>query len=229
MNNFTQTISLGYICNVYAYLIRSNPTRKNTVFDNIATPMWAVYNLINTNFANFMLPENMQQMQIFQNNPKQYWVDTLNYTRFLFYNPVTSRSKLQNLINNFTNTLTTANTNQTPILFIRYQELMTSANSNDGDRIVYPQYATQYATPEINYLQSLSDLFKQQYPNLIFKILYINTSSNFVDTDHNIVGIQADPVDYQDRNISSKMAAIIQQQEDFLNTHLVVTPPTTTN
>ena len=221
MNNFTQTISLGYICNVYAYLLQSDPTRKNTIFDNIATPMWAIYNLIDTNFASFMLPQNMQQMQIFENNTKQYWVDNFNYIRFLFYNPATTRIKLQPLIDNFFNTLSNANTNNTPLLFIRYQEPMNSPNSTDGPRIVYPQFTQQYSTSELSYLQSLSDLFKQRYPNLVFKILYMNFDSNFVDDDHNIVGVQTDSLDYQDRNISTKMVIAIQQHTAFINTNLV--------
>ena len=217
MNVFTQTISLGYICNVSTYLMQNEPNRKITIFDNIATPMWAVYNMINTNFDNFMLSENMQQKQIFVDKPKQYWVDVLNYVRFLF--PGT-KSKYQPLINNFTDSLVKANTDSSSILFIRFQELMNSPS--DGARIVYPEYTTQYATSELTYLQSLSDLFKQRYPNMKFKILYMNLDSNFVDEPHNIVGIQCDALDYKDRNISKKMAEAIQLHQHFLDTNLTV-------
>ena len=218
IKKYSNVISLGYICNVYALLTQINKVqaKQHKVFDNIATPMWAVYDLFNTDFADFFKQENLVEKTLFENSDKKYWVDTKFYTRFIALpNYDAMQKRMQTQIENLLKAL---QTESGEILFIRYEEL--NNYSGDGNRIAFPEYAEKYSKPELEYCVLLSDLLKAKYPNLACKILLLSNQENFVDTEHGIIGIKSPIVDYRDRNVSQQMFNLIKSHEDFLNTNL---------
>jgi hypothetical protein len=215
---YSNVISLGYICNVYSLLsqVNRNQAKQHKAFDNIATPMWAVYELFNNDFADFMKLENLAEKSLFTNNDKKFWIDTKYYIRFLLlqdYAKMKARMQLQ-----IDNLLNVCKTDNGEFLFIRYEEL--NSYSKDGDRISFPEYTDKYAKTELEYCVMLSDLFKVKYPTLKFKILLMSANDNFVDQEHNIVGIKSPIIDYRDSDVSKQMYDLIKSHESFLHLHL---------
>jgi hypothetical protein len=186
------------------------------VFDNIATPMWAVHDLFNNDFADLFKQENLVEKVLFEGSDKKFWVDQKYYIRLISMNDYeTLKTRTQTQINNMLNALKTDNGE---LLFIRYEEL--NNYTKDGNRIVFPEYSEKYTKSELEYCIMLSDLLKVKYPNLKFKILLMSGQDNFVDQEHNIVGIKAPVIDYRDRNVSQQMFNLVKSHEDFLNEHL---------
>jgi hypothetical protein len=116
------------------------------------------------------------------------------------------------------NLLNVCKTDNGEFLFIRYEEL--NSYSKDGDRISFPEYTDKYAKTELEYCVMLSDLFKVKYPTLKFKILLMSANDNFVDQEHNIVGIKSPIIDYRDSDVSKQMYDLIKSHESFLHLHL---------
>ena len=207
MNNYQKVISLGYICNnCHLTDDKKNFKTKRCVFDNIED-----------NFENFLLPENIEKRKIFEDSDKEYWMDKKYYIRFLMGDKDNERFKesMDKRVAHFLSEI--ANTDQ-PILFLRFQEK--EAYSDKGSRIIFDEYKSKYEKDEYHYLKLLSNTLKTKYPDLTFKILFMNDTPNFVDVENNIVGIETPDIDYRDRKIIRKMKDLIDSHKEFLDQNL---------
>ena len=220
-NNAT-IISLGYSCETITLLLKQISTGKATkithsVFDRMATPMWAVSQLVANNFAGLL--NNVESMSIFQNYPEKWLVDKQYYIRLF---PKTTDSpqyaKYKEAIlakaQNFGAMLTAAAAAQTPVLFVRTQE--PTCYADYGARIIYPEYQTQYQQSEYDYLKEFSKTISTMYPTLQFNILFLSDIGVCADAEHNIVGICKPCGDYRHPQIATLMEHNIAAHEDHL-------------
>lgn len=211
--NYDQVISLGYICNVPSYLKNANLRNKAYPFDRVATPMWAVYELIVNNFDQFL--ENLESKKLFIDNDDEFVVDTKYYTRLSihkqkFIDKLKEATKRR--IGRFNDVLSDQNKS---VLFVRLEE---PEHYDDlGDRIMFDEYTSKYENDEKYYLVKLSDFLKNKYPNLNFKILFMSASGEFTDPEHNIVGIQKpDIANYRERKGISKIKQTFLKNKQVL-------------
>lgn len=214
-------VSLGYACETATMLLKQQTPHVPSVFDRMATPMWAVAQLVSNNFSNFL--GNVQSMTIFENNPEAWLVDTQYYIR-LFPKDVNSaqyaKYKTAQLARaqNFSTNLAAAAAANTPVLFVRTQE--PTSYSNYGTRIMYPQYAAQYQQSEYVYLQQFSQTMKAAYPTLQYQILFMSDMGAFSDSTNNIVGIDKPSGNFRSPNIASIMEQNVAAHAEHLTLHL---------
>ena len=215
MQKYNNIVSLGYICNINALKNHLKGESHSMVFDNIATPMWAINELVISDFKDFMLEENIQKKKLFTDSDEEFWIDSKYYTRFLFLgNHERFKKSIQKRITNFKNTFNQSD----PILFIRYEEPI--MYDDRGERIIFPEYKNKYEKSELEYLKELSKHIKSTYPQLNFKILFLSSSDNFIDEENKIIGVKAEGHDYRNKHIGKNMAKILDEHKEFLDTNL---------
>jgi hypothetical protein len=215
-------ISLGYVCNVFGHL-QSNKTLKkhliHSVFDRIATPMWAIHDLLQNDFADFLLEENIKHEQLFDQSDRKEWYDSKYYIRFL--NTATHEQIshiFQKKINKLKEILTSGN-NSKPILFIRCEEKHNYPKR--GSRIMKDEYAEKYKKSELEYLTLLSHTLKSKYPDLDFKILFMGQSSQqSVDSDNNIICIGYPESDFNQRDGPRAIGRLLKENSTFIENNL---------
>src|ERR1700679_3033896 len=81
MNNYT-IISLGYNCYPSMYNIKTNNTKKDSFFDDIATPMWAIQQLLQNNFDGFFDSSNYNKIKLYDKSNVEFLTNTKYYIRF---------------------------------------------------------------------------------------------------------------------------------------------------
>jgi Putative papain-like cysteine peptidase (DUF1796) len=220
MDKYNHIISLGYVCNVTEYLNASGNRDKAYVFDRLATPMWAVNELITNGFENFLNHDNIKSDVLFDKSDKKYVYDAKYYIRL----PL-SHKQFDNRIEHFAEKIHERKdrflqllNEKNKILFIRDQEPTEYADL--GNRKSYPEYEQKYQQTEIDYLRTLCIHLETTYPNLDFKILYLNENGSFVDPNNRIIGIPKCDVDYRDQFVGQKLAKHMKVYSDYLNTNL---------
>ncbi len=221
MDNYDEIISLGYVCNVPALLSALGHRKSAYPFDRVATPMWAVYDLLENNFDGFLDEENITSGSLFDGMDNSYVYDSRYYTRIAdnckkMNGPAYDHliEKIREREQRFLNELSSGDS----ILFIRSEE--PSTYSRLGDRIILPEHANKYAQSERYYLELFSDLLKVRYPSLQFKILLLSSEGSFVDATHNIVGIPLGPDVYNDIQAGKKMKAHIDIHQAYIDANL---------
>jgi hypothetical protein len=218
MNNFDHIISLGYVCNIASYLRSSGKRDKAYVFDRFATPMWAVNELLSNGFSDFLKKENIKSDVLFDNTTKQIAYDSKYYMRL----PMSAKS-LERRYDQFASKMnerkdrfmSILNGNES-VLFIRDEE--PSEYADMGKRVSFPEYETKYSKKELEYVYSFCDFVKKTYPQLDFKVLYLNSEGKF--SDNNVIGIPKCEADYRDGKIGKKMTDHINSHSEFLNNNL---------
>ena len=118
------------------------------IFDNIAIPMWAVQELVQNDFANFFVKENLERKVICDGTSEKFTVDTEYYIRTtmkdieLSYDRINAR--YDTLKTNFLNKL---GSNES-ILFIRCEE--PSSYFDMGNLIIFPEHQAKYDNEKYN-------------------------------------------------------------------------------
>ncbi len=187
MNNFDYVVSLGYNCYPCLYTMKKNGAIGNSFFDDIATPAWAIKELLSNNFSGFFAKENFEKMKMFDGSNYTFLTNNRYYIRLDQKYP---ENRLDDFIsvsrtrkNNFLEKLQSTK----KILFIRYEEpLVSDIPKLSGNRIIYSQYSTYYQNNELYHLGQLSNYLQTTYPNLKFNIMFIGNSMNTpVTLDYN--------------------------------------------
>jgi hypothetical protein len=219
MNKYN-IISLGYICNVISYANSQKELKKNLkkgMFDRIATPMWALNELIKNDFEDFFLDENIKENQLFDQSKRKEWYDSKYYVRFL---KTTSIERIRNILDEKKNNMVDLLKNETePILFIRCAEIHKSDKM--GQRIIFDQYKSQYSKEESEYVKEFSDILKSKYPNLKFKILYVNFEKvNSYDMEKQIITISTTESEFSQIEQPKVLKNIIEKNKAYIEEHL---------
>lgn len=222
MNKYN-IISLGYICNVVSYVNSQKELKKNQkkgVFDRIASPMWAINELIKNDFDDFFLDENIKEDQLFDQSKRKEWYDSKYYVRFL--KPV-SIDKIRNILLEKKNKLLDLLKNQEsikePILFIRCEEKHKSEKM--GQRIIFNQYKSRYNKKESEYMKEFADILKNKYPGLKYKILYVSSEKkNSFDSEKGIITISTQEPEFSKIEQPRVLKNIIEKNKDYIEKHL---------
>lgn len=222
--NYKNILSLGWICTVSNLLLSVGIVNIETgVFDNIATPMWAVTELIANDFAHFT--ETTVKDKLFEGSDELTIYDPLYFARFMGKDNTTPgferfKSKLLTQAGKLMDLIKTT-TDKT--LFIRQQEPAT--NTRYGKRIERPEYVAKYAISEKTHLINFSKAVKALNPGLDFKIMYISDEGNFTDDANNIIGVTNPPTNnYQDPSIAKIMFNQVNANTSFINAHMALAP-----
>lgn len=216
MEKYDRYISLGYICSVPAMISSLKLKRRSCVFDLMASPAWAIKELFDNDFDELL--DNIEFKKLFDNSEEIFTVDTKYYLRLL-PKSLDQIPKYKNIIVKFAERLMLyLATTTDKVLFIRQSE--THTYSDKGTRISDELYAERYEKTETFWMESLSVILKNKYPNLKFKILLMSDDGNFWDDDNNLVGIQKADCDYRNLSIGPTMAKNIKAKKDFLEDHL---------
>ena len=221
METYDKVVSLGYVCNVPELLSKLNLRTEALPFDRVATPMWAVLELLSNEFQDFLSPENITSGELFEDKPIPFVYDQRYYTRLLANTKVLNNAAYENLIQKMhrrEKRLLKILEDGGKILFVRSEEPI--LHPRLGKRKIFPEYSTKYDKNERYYLTQLSKLFKERYPELDFKILFLNHEGEFNDTEHNIVGIPVGPSDYHGLHVQNKMKSHVDNHKDFINANL---------
>lgn len=180
MNNFDCVVSLGYNCYPCLYTIKKKYCiTGNSFFDDIATPAWAIKELLANNFSGFFAKENYEKMKVFDGSNYTFLTNTQYYIRLDQKYP---ENRLDGFISTFKikkNKFLEKLQSSQKILFIRYEEPMISDLSKlPGNRIIHNQYSTYYQNNELYHLEQLSNYLQTTYPNLKFNIMFIGNTMN---------------------------------------------------
>jgi Putative papain-like cysteine peptidase (DUF1796) len=196
-------------------LIRKlNRKHEAYVFDRVGSPMWAVQELMENDFEDFMLEENVQCKKLFDKSDKEFCVDTKYNVRFP--GTISNIEKLDkvkvSLLKRKDRLINKLKSGES-ILFIRAEEPQKYPSL--GNRL--PLYEDKYEHGELYYLKLFSESLKTNYPNLKFKILFMNTTEGkkgfFVNKEACIVGIPAPTFDFTDVKIGTKMETFFKNKK----------------
>lgn len=180
MEIFDKVVSLGYNCYPRMYVnFCEKKADKTCFFDDIATPAWAIQQLLENDFNGFFDQSKYVKKRIFNDSELEFLMNERYYIRF---DNKYNINALDNLFNTFQSKkdklLQLLNSTQ-KILFIRYEEPTTNNIPRLGTtRIIYDEYASYYSHNELYYMQQLSSYLQTTYPNLDFHILFIGNSMN---------------------------------------------------
>ena len=82
MNNFDLTISLGYNCYPCMYEEKkAGVITKSNFFDDIATPMWAIKELLINDFNGFFDASKYEKMKMFDGSNFEFLTNKQYYIR----------------------------------------------------------------------------------------------------------------------------------------------------
>lgn len=180
MNNFDCIVSLGYNCYPCMYAEKKDgKIKKEYFFDDIATPAWAIKELLENNFNGFFDKAEYEKIKLFDRSSYEFLTNKKYYIRFSQFFQI---SKLDSLLNLFqkkkTNFMNKLQSEQ-KILFIRNEEpIVSDIPKLSGNRIIYDEYASRYQHKELYHLAILSTYLQTTYPNLNFHIMFIANDLN---------------------------------------------------
>ena len=212
-------MSIGYICNVPTAL--GTVGNNKYVFDRMATPLWAIKDLLGNDFSDFMLKDNLEHKQLFQDSDEKYWVDTKYYVRLSVNGDISDErhaKMYQRMMEAKERFMGNLNDDNKSVLLIRSEE--PSSYPDKGERILTNQEKLRYSKRELTHLQEISSLLKSKYPKLNFKILFLSSEGEFVDNTNRIVGIPNVPPCYPDPRCGKKIALHFAKYNDFLQENL---------
>jgi len=216
MEKYNHIISLGYVCNVTSYLNSSKNRDTAYVFDRMATPMWAVNELMKNNFEDLL--ETVKCEKLFERSSKPIPYDSKYYIR-LPLQPSSYEQRVLELkekLKERADRLKSILMSGESVLFIRDEE--PTEYPDLGSRLNIDQYSEKYAKSEREYIKELCDYIKLTYPSLQFKVLFLNNEGEFVEDS--IVGIPRCDVDYRDMKVGAMLKKHINKYEGYLNTNL---------
>jgi hypothetical protein len=220
MNNFDCTVSLGYNC--YPKLFENGI--RDCFFDDIATPAWAIKELLINNFSGFFDKSKYNKMQIFDKSNTEFLTNTKYYIRFTNSYQINNLDPMFNLFNKKKTSFLNKLNSDKKILFIRYEEpIMSDHPSVCGNRIIYPEYDAYYKQNELYHMRQLSLYLRTTYPNLKFHIMLIGNSLNpdiqlNYDNRFNIFTIPNKSIDT--KNYKQVIDQIFIDHENFINFNL---------
>lgn len=225
IKNFDFVIPLGYVCNVTSFIMQMHKRDAAYVFDRAGSAMWAISELINNNFEDFLNIDNIVPMKMYENSDKLTLTDKKYYFRLALPQNASKDEILKHNTDKMKHkdrfmSLINKTANDKTVLFIRFEE---PSITEEGKRLVYFDYENKYKFDELFYLKEFSDCLKKKNPLLNFKILFIhrNVLGNFVINDKNIIGIvMIDNCDYKDPFVSKKVVETLNFHEEFLLNHL---------
>ena len=186
-DHYDTYLSIGYVCTISTYLFTSSDhSYRSHIFDRIATPMWAVQELLENGFDDFFNHDNMKYLQLFDKSDKKFWIDTKYGIRMLGKDlEYDSKKKLYDrYIQNFMTKLNNAHS----LLFIRQDEPMEYADM--GKRLLcYPDKLDEYKA-----LLKFSHWVETVYPQLDFHILWLTDQKDVENTRyiHIIPNVECD-------------------------------------
>lgn len=215
--NYNEIISLGFTCTVPSYLKSKKLRNKAYPFDRVAIPMWAVYELIENNFDGFL--DNLELKPLFVDNEKEFMVDTKYYTRLSIKTEKFINMLKEGTLRRIERLNNVLADDDGSVLFIRLEE----PNHYDdlGERIIFDEYISKYKNDEKYYLEKLSKLLKERHPNLKFKFLFLNSNGDFIDEEHNIVGIPKPEItNYKEHKPNSKFKAVFKLKDEFIKKNI---------
>lgn len=180
MNNFDCTISLGYNC--YPCMQdekKKGIISKNYFFDDIATPAWAIKELLVNDFNGFFDASQYEKIKLFDGSNYEFLTNKQYYMRFTSQYQINKLNSAFDMFRrrklNFVNSFQSGN----KVLFIRYEEPMVSDIPKiAGNRIIYPEYAEKYSKNELDHLAELSTYLQTTYPAFNFNIMFIGNSQS---------------------------------------------------
>lgn len=211
---YDHVVSLGWICNI-GTLLHVKMKQPFGAFDGIATPMWAVTELVENSFDSFLT--NMSTAKIYQNSDKIFSYDTKHFVRTLAKNVDTDgfssfRLRMQEKGKLFMKMILKENST---ILFIRAEE--PSVDRLYGIRSPPDEFKEKYAHDELFYLRKFSDALKILNPSLKFKILYLGSAGQFHEEERNIVGIPGPTEDYRHPLVIKNMIKTVEDNRDYFS------------
>jgi len=222
MDKYDAIISLGYTCNVVSLLYTLGYKNEAYLFDRIGTPMWAISQLFNDNFKNFLKYENMKCEPLFENSNNKYIFDNKYYIRLTTNSQeLTEKNHFmafrQTLLKRKDRLLEKLHKSK-KVLFIRCQE--PNSYTDLGNRIIPAHFDKMYQKDEHYYLKKFSNIIKKQFPKLHFKIIYMSELNYFIDNESNIIGIPLPDCDYRDIYISKKMSEHWNLHSEYIFTYI---------
>jgi len=174
-------LSLGYNCFVKIFLQKINKEQETHFFDWLGSSMWSVRHLLENQFEHVTDKNQISYMHVLQKGNEYVWTHQQYYLRYLHDFEQSCKKKTKDITEKewndfiqkynrraerFLSTL-----QKSPkILFIRLEEVK-------ENRIHYPQYESFTQKNEIEELESVSTWIRNSYPNLIYKIIYIERYS----------------------------------------------------
>lgn len=179
-------ISLGFNCFIKIFFNKMKLEQETHFFDWIGSSSWSIRLLLENKFENLLQKENFKYLQTIQKENEYVWTDELYYLRFKHDFEQTHLKETKQITNQewnevkikyerrkirFLQNLQEYEKNQKPILFIRLQE--------DFSERIYPESLSHISKEnEIEDLLWISNWIQNQYPNLIFKIIFISRNTN---------------------------------------------------
>lgn len=206
-------VSLGYVCTVVSLLESLKKRSGTNIFDRMGTPMWAINELVATDFADFFKKENLVYKTTFANSDKKYLLDSRYNIRQIGDDTVINnqaaydsmKAKMDGFVENFLNRL---KDNSREIVFIRVEE--PHSYEGMGERI--PVNEDKYAKSERQYVNEFSELLKSKYPGLKFRIVFMSNEGHFVE--EGILGLPSPQVDFRDIRMSKHMLEYYNQMKE---------------
>lgn len=184
--------SFGFNCFIKIFLNKMKIEQETQFFDWIGSSTWSIRLLLENNFENLLQKENFKYLQTIQKENEYVWTDELYYLRFKHDFEQTHlketkqitqqewkevKEKYERRKNRFLETFKTYEKNQKPILFIRLQE--------DFDQRIYLDHHIHIQKEdEINDLLCISNWIQKQYPNLIYKIIFLSRIKDQTSHSH---------------------------------------------
>jgi len=189
INNYDIIISLGSNCypKKFKSLFKSEETH---FFDWLGSSMWAVCNLIETNFDNvFFDNDSITKLINYKTDKEPIIMEKKYYLRIIHDDIkindnnlfIELKKKYNRRGKRFMEILNSLKENK-KILFIRLQEYVKG-------KVIYPDYIDKFKIDEKNYVIKLSNLLKTMFGNN-FRIIYINDNYNYYDENTNIIYIR---------------------------------------
>lgn len=183
MNNFDHIVSLGYNCFPCMYCkCKDKKHCTISLFDDIATPAWAIKELLINNFNGLFNERYYVPMYLFDNANRKFLTNVKYYMRFTNKYPQGAIKQVVKILENKKDVFMNYLKSTDKILFVRYEEPLFNDIPNLCDvgdkRIIYPAYRSYYANNEIFHLEQLSDYIQTTYPTLDFHIMFIGNAMN---------------------------------------------------
>lgn len=221
MHKYNHFISIGYVCDAVGLMSSKQTAAKREeayAFDRIATPMWAVTELFQNGFEQFLEPSNATSGKLFEHDDTEIVFDERYYIRYPINKPHIHRvATLSEVFNKrkdrMIQLLSKAENNGEPVLFIRTEER--ASYPDRGRRLIFDEYVEKYSKPESYYLQVFDGVIKNLYPALKYKILYFN-DAGVQEIGENIVTLPASKKDYRSFEVGAELSSIIKEHSQYL-------------
>lgn len=219
LKKFKNLVNLGYIWTLTDFIIRQGKRYGKKPFDYVAAPMWAVAELMENDFEDYLVDVEHRQVYSGGATEDDFCVDNRYYVQFpQSYMPQQLHKAIQRSVSPFLDFLRVPTADLT--LFIRVEER--NSLPGLGTRKVSQAYQEKYhAGDELYYLKQFCQTVKTKYPSFHFKVLFLNCRDDFVDNVNGIVGIKITKAyDYRSPTSTKDLEALIEAKAEWLAVHL---------